>query len=198
MVDGRYRITGRIGTGGMADVYCAHDEHLGRDVALKMLHRRFAQDQEFVERFRREASAAAGLQHPNVVAVYDRGSFDGTWYIAMERVKGRTLKQLISEEAPLDQRRAIDLAQRKLDYSSELLTQGQATARDVVDSQSDLLNARDRYDAARANLQVQVLTLLRDIGTLRLSPDAGSLGRATDLAATNGPAEDNPSQKAGG
>ena len=109
IVDGRYRITSRIGTGGMADVYCAHDEHLGRDVALKMLHRRFAQDQEFVERFRREASAAAGLQHGNVVAVYDRGEFDGTYYIAMEFLRGRTLKDLITQESPLDQTRALDI-----------------------------------------------------------------------------------------
>jgi eukaryotic-like serine/threonine-protein kinase len=109
MVDGRYRITGRIGTGGMADVYCAHDEHLGRDVALKMLHRRFAQDQEFVERFRREASAAAGLQHPNVVNVFDRGEYDGTYYIAMEFLRGRTLKDLIAQDAPLDQMRALDM-----------------------------------------------------------------------------------------
>src|SRR4051794_16805087 len=93
----------------MADVYCAHDEHLGRDVALKMLHRRFSQDQEFVERFRREASAAASLQHPNVVGVFDRGEFDGTYYIAMEFLRGRTLKELISQEAPLDQMRALDI-----------------------------------------------------------------------------------------
>jgi serine/threonine-protein kinase len=93
----------------MADVYCAHDEHLGRNVALKMLHRRFAQDQEFVERFRREASAAAGLQHPNVVNVFDRGEYDGTYYIAMEFLRGRTLKELISQEAPLDQTRAVDI-----------------------------------------------------------------------------------------
>jgi eukaryotic-like serine/threonine-protein kinase len=109
VVDGRYRIANRLGTGGMADVYCAHDEHLGRDVALKVLHRRFAQDQEFVERFRREASAAAGLQHPNVVAVYDRGQYDGTYYIAMEFLRGRTLKELIGQEAPLDQMRALDI-----------------------------------------------------------------------------------------
>jgi eukaryotic-like serine/threonine-protein kinase len=109
MVDGRYRITGRIGTGGMADVYCAHDEHLGRDVALKMLHRRFAQDQDFVERFRREASAAAGLQHPNVVGVFDRGEFDGTYYIAMEFLRGRTLKDVINQDGPLDQERALDI-----------------------------------------------------------------------------------------
>jgi beta-lactam-binding protein with PASTA domain len=109
IVDGRYRITTRIGTGGMADVYCAHDEHLGRDVALKVLHRRFAQDQEFVERFRREASAAAGLQHPNVVHVYDRGQYDGTYYIAMEFLRGRTLKDVIAQEAPLGQERAIDI-----------------------------------------------------------------------------------------
>ncbi len=109
LVDGRYRILNRIGSGGMADVYCAEDTHLGRQVALKVLHRRFAQDQEFVERFRREASSAAGLQHPNVVNVFDRGDHDGTYYIAMELLAGRTLKDLIKAEAPLEQTRAIDL-----------------------------------------------------------------------------------------
>ena len=110
LVDGRYRILNRIGSGGMADVYVAEDTHLGRQVALKVLHRRFAQDQEFVERFRREASAAAGLQHPNVVGVFDRGRHDGTYYIAMEFLQGETLKDLIKREGPLSQERAIDTA----------------------------------------------------------------------------------------
>ena len=88
LVDGRYRILRRIGSGGMADVYAAEDTHLGREVALKVLHRRFAQDQEFVERFRREAKAAAGLSHPNVVGVFDRGEHEGTYYIAMEYLTG--------------------------------------------------------------------------------------------------------------
>jgi eukaryotic-like serine/threonine-protein kinase len=110
LVDERYRIIGRIGSGGMADVYAAEDTHLGREVALKVLHRRFAQDAEFVERFRREASSAAGLQHPNVVAVFDRGAHDGTYYIAMEHLRGRTLKDIVQSEAPLSQERAVDLA----------------------------------------------------------------------------------------
>jgi eukaryotic-like serine/threonine-protein kinase len=109
LVDGRYLIQRRIGSGGMADVYCAEDTHLGRQVALKVLHRRFAQDQEFVERFRREASAAAGLQHPNVVGVFDRGKHDGTYYIAMEHLPGRTLKEIVTTEAPLAQERVVDL-----------------------------------------------------------------------------------------
>jgi eukaryotic-like serine/threonine-protein kinase len=108
LVDSRYRILRRIGSGGMADVYCAEDTHLGRQVALKVLHRRFAQDQEFVERFRREASAAAGLQHPNVVGVFDRGRHDGTYYIAMEHLPGRTLKEIVESEAPLSQERVVD------------------------------------------------------------------------------------------
>ena len=109
VVDGRYRVVRRLGSGGMADVYCAEDVHLGRDVALKVLHRRFAQDQEFVERFRREAKAAAGLQHPNVVGVFDRGEHDGTYYIAMEYLPGRTLKDIVSAEAPMPQELVIDL-----------------------------------------------------------------------------------------
>jgi eukaryotic-like serine/threonine-protein kinase len=110
VVDGRYRILNRIGSGGMADVYCAEDTHLGRQVAIKVLHRRFAQDDEFVERFRREASAAAGLQHPNVVNVFDRGRHDGTYYIAMEYLPGLTLRDVINVDAPLDQERAIAIA----------------------------------------------------------------------------------------
>ncbi len=109
MVDSRYKIVSRLGSGGMADVFLAEDEQLGRKVALKLLYQRFAEDPGFVERFRREAQAAAGLQHPNVVSVYDRGSFDGTYYIAMEYLPGRSLKQLIRDEAPLDPVRAIDI-----------------------------------------------------------------------------------------
>ncbi len=109
IVDGRYKAISRLGAGGMADVFLAEDQQLGRKVALKLLHRRFAEDPGFVERFRREAQAAAGLQHPNVVGVYDRGAFDGTYYIAMEYLPGRTLKQLVRDEAPLDPIRAIDI-----------------------------------------------------------------------------------------
>jgi eukaryotic-like serine/threonine-protein kinase len=109
VVDERYRVLNRIGSGGMADVYCAEDLQLGRRVALKLLYRRFAEDPEFVERFRREASSAAGLQHPNVVAVYDRGEFDDTYYIAMEFLEGRSLKQIVRQEGALEPARAIDI-----------------------------------------------------------------------------------------
>jgi len=109
LIDGRYRVLRRIGSGGMADVYCAEDIHLGRQVAIKVLHRRFAQDQEFVERFRREAKSAAGLNHPNVVGVFDRGEHEGTYYIAMEFLEGQTLKDIVAAEAPLSQERVIDL-----------------------------------------------------------------------------------------
>jgi serine/threonine-protein kinase len=109
IVDGRYRVLNRVGSGGMADVYCAEDLQLGRNVALKVLHSRFAEDAEFVERFRREASSAAGLQHQHVVSVYDRGEWDGTYYIAMEFVRGESLKALVQREGPLPPDRAIDL-----------------------------------------------------------------------------------------
>ncbi len=109
MIDERYRVLDRLGSGGMADVYCAEDTQLGRQVALKLLYRRFAEDAEFVERFRREASSAAGLQHPNIVGVFDRGEWDGTYYIAMEYLKGHTLKQLVREHGAMPPDLAIDI-----------------------------------------------------------------------------------------
>jgi beta-lactam-binding protein with PASTA domain len=109
VIDGRYRVLSRLGSGGMADVYCAEDEQLGRQVAVKLLYRRFAEDEEFVERFRREASSAAGLQHPNIVGVFDRGEWDGTYYIAMEYLKGHTLKQLVREHGAMPPDLAVDI-----------------------------------------------------------------------------------------
>jgi serine/threonine-protein kinase len=110
VIDGRYQVIGKVGSGGMAEVYGADDLQLGRKVAVKVLHRRFTEDAEFVERFRREAQSAAGLQHQHVVSVYDRGEWDGTYYIAMEFLEGRSLKDVIREEGPLDALRAVDIA----------------------------------------------------------------------------------------
>jgi eukaryotic-like serine/threonine-protein kinase len=109
IVDGRYRVLSRLGSGGMADVYLAEDQLLGRQLAVKVLHHHFAEDQEFVERFRREASSAAGLSHPNIVGIFDRGEWDGTYYIAMEYVPGRSLKALVREQGPLHPVVAIDI-----------------------------------------------------------------------------------------
>jgi serine/threonine-protein kinase len=109
MIDGRYSVSSRLGSGGMADVYLTRDTLLGREVALKLLHHRFSEDQEFVERFRREASSAAGLSHPNVVAVFDRGEWNGTYYIAMEYLPGRSLKAVVREHGPLAPSDAIDI-----------------------------------------------------------------------------------------
>ncbi len=97
---GRYRLERKLGSGGMADVWLAEDQELGRKVAIKMLHERYANDVQFVERFRREATHAAGLSHPNVVSIYDRGEAEGSYYIVMEYVEGRTLKELIIARGP--------------------------------------------------------------------------------------------------
>src|SRR3954469_3912781 len=98
---GRDALHRRIARGGMADVYLAHDTMLDRPVALKVLFPEFATDPSFVERFRREAQAAANLNHPNIVSVYDWGEEDGTYFIVMEYVEGRSLAQIVREEGPL-------------------------------------------------------------------------------------------------
>jgi beta-lactam-binding protein with PASTA domain/tRNA A-37 threonylcarbamoyl transferase component Bud32 len=107
LFDGRYRILRKLGSGGMANVYLAEDEDLGRRVAIKILNDRYANDELFVERFRREAKSAAGLSHPNIVSIYDRGEAEGTYYIAMEVIEGRSLKELILTRGPLPMGHAI-------------------------------------------------------------------------------------------
>jgi serine/threonine-protein kinase len=112
--DERYVIKRKLGSGGMADVYLAEDQELGRRVALKLLNERHAADEQFVERFRREAQSAAGLNHPNIVSIFDRGRAEGTYYIAMEYLDGRTLKELLVRNGPTPIPIAIDYARQIL------------------------------------------------------------------------------------
>ena len=107
LLAGRYRIISPLGSGGMADVYLAEDERLSRRVAVKVLKARLAADDEFVERFRIEAQAAASLNHSSIVAVYDRGSADGATYIAMEYVAGESLKQRLRRDGALPPDEAV-------------------------------------------------------------------------------------------
>src|SRR5688572_32666652 len=131
LFDGRYRILRRIGSGGMADVYLAEDQELGRKVAIKILNDRHAGDEQFVERFRREAKNAAGLSHANIVSIYDRGEAEGTYYIAMEHIDGRSLKELIVSRGPAPIPVAIEYARailaalrfRSEEHTSELQSQ---------------------------------------------------------------------------
>jgi eukaryotic-like serine/threonine-protein kinase len=112
--DTRYVIKRKLGSGGMADVYLAEDQELGRRVALKLLDDRHASDEQFVERFRREAQSAAGLNHPSIVSIFDRGQAEGTYYIAMEYLDGRTLKELLIRNGPTPPAIAIDYARQIL------------------------------------------------------------------------------------
>lgn len=106
----RYRVIEKIGSGGMADVFKAVDDVLGRTVAVKVLHPRYASDPTFVARFRQEAQAAANLSHPNIVNMYDWGRDGETYYIVMEYVKGTDLKSLVAQQGPLDPRKAAEYA----------------------------------------------------------------------------------------
>jgi serine/threonine-protein kinase len=115
LFDGRYRIVRKLGAGGMANVYLAEDEDLGRRVAIKILNDRYANDDLFIERFRREAKSAAALSHPNIVSVYDRGEAEGTYYIAMEVIEGRSLKELIMTRGPLPIAQALAYTHEILD-----------------------------------------------------------------------------------
>jgi eukaryotic-like serine/threonine-protein kinase len=110
VVAGRYELEELVGSGGMSSVFRARDRVLERTVALKVLHRQLVDDEEYVERFRREAQMVAGLLHHNIVTVIDRGEDEGTPFIVFEHVGGENLKQLVEREGPLPIERALDLA----------------------------------------------------------------------------------------
>ena len=110
VINDRYEIHKRIGRGGMADVFSARDLLLDRQVAVKVLFPEFATDANFVERFRREAQSAASLSHPNIVNVYDWGKYEGTYFIVMEEVQGRTLAEVLSTNKQLTSKQAAEIA----------------------------------------------------------------------------------------
>ncbi|WP_151734749.1 Stk1 family PASTA domain-containing Ser/Thr kinase [Paenibacillus tengchongensis] len=112
---GRYQVIERIGGGGMALVYRAHDILLNRNVAIKVLRNQFVHDEEFIRRFRREAQSAASLSHPNVVSIYDVGQEDDVHYIVMEYVEGKNLNEIIKERAPLQVDEAVRIASQICD-----------------------------------------------------------------------------------
>ncbi len=110
VINDRYEIHKRVGRGGMADVFLARDRLLDRQVAIKVLFPEFAIDPNFVERFRREAQAAANLSHPNIVNVFDWGKYEGTYFIAMEYVQGRTLAEILKTNKRLTPKQAAEIA----------------------------------------------------------------------------------------
>src|ERR1700681_377897 len=189
IIDGRYRVISRVGSGGMADVYCAEDVQLGRRVAVKMLHERFAADDEFVERFRREASSAAGLSHANIVSVYDRGEWSGTYYIAMEYLDGRSLDSIVREEAPLPPERAIEITEQVLRAARfahrRAIVHGDLKPHNVILDEEGRVKVTD-FGIARAGAS-EITQTGSIMGTARyLSPEQAqghTVGAASDLYA---------------
>ena len=108
-VNNRYEILKTIGEGGMANVYLAHDTILDRDVAIKVLRGDLANDDKFVRRFQREALSASSLSHPNIVEIYDVGEDDGDYFIVMEYVPGKNLKQLLKRRGSLTVEEVVDI-----------------------------------------------------------------------------------------
>src|ERR671935_1587880 len=110
VVTGRYVLEELVRAGGMSSVFKARDTLLERRVALKILHPHFTDDEQYVERFRREARAVASLSHPNIVTILDRGEDEGRQFLVFELVEGRTLKEVLDEEGWLPVRRALEIA----------------------------------------------------------------------------------------
>ncbi len=188
LFDNRYRIERRLGTGGMADVFLARDESLGRMVAIKILAERYAQDEAFVERFRREATAAAGLSHPNIVSVYDRGHASGTSYIAMEYLNGPTLKDEITGRAPLPEAEVVNWAVQALDALEFAHRQGiihrDIKPHNMVLTDEGRLKVTD-FGIARAANAAQMTEVGSIVGTAQyLSPEQArglDVGPQSDL-----------------
>jgi len=171
----RYELGHQLGSGGMATVYLAYDTVLDREVAVKVLSDRFAEDPAFVERFRREASAAAGLNHPNIVAVYDRGEAEGTYFIVMEYLSGPDLKKVIRDGGALEPAVAVDNALQILSALSAAHAAGivhrDIKPQNVMVGEDGRLRVAD-FGIARANADQQMTEAGSVIGTAQyLSPE---------------------------
>lgn len=112
LLSNKYEILEKIGVGGMATVYRAKDTKLNREVAVKVLKDEYTTDSEFIKRFNQEAQSAASLTHPNIVSVYDVGNDEETYYIVMELIKGKTLKEIIKEEGTISWKWAVNIAKQ--------------------------------------------------------------------------------------
>ncbi len=169
VIGGRYRIEAQIGAGGMAEVFRGFDTVLSRPVAVKILAPQFARDPEFVERFRREARAAARLNHPNVVAVYDTGAADGTNFIVMEYVEGRTLADFLGQGGKLTPARALEIAEHVCDALEAAHAQG------VV-----------HRDVKTANIMItrQGVVKVMDFGIARIAEGAQTLAQTAAVLGT--------------
>src|ERR1700751_2861878 len=188
LFDKRYRIMRKLGSGRVANVYLAEDQELGRRVAIKILNDRHAGDEQFVERFRREATAAAGLSHPNIVSIYDRGEAEGTYYIAMEYIEGPTLKEEITERAPLPEAEAVGYAVQAL-QALEFAHRRGVIHRDIKPhnmmlTPDGLLKVTD-FGIARATNEVEMTEVGSIVGTAQyLSPEQArgpSVGPQSDI-----------------
>jgi eukaryotic-like serine/threonine-protein kinase len=175
VLDGRYRVEARIARGGMATVYRALDTRLDRVVALKVMHQLFAENDQFVARFNREAKSAARLSHPNVVAVYDQGEDDGYVFLAMEYVQGRTLRDLLRERTRLTPAEALSVLEPVLAALSAAHAAG-LVHRDV--KPENVLLADDGrvkvadFGLARAAANLEATSATSLIGTVAyLSPE---------------------------
>ena len=166
-LDGRYTVLERIAAGGMGEVFLARDTVLAREVAIKVLHRSLSGDQAFVDRFRREARAAAGLSHPNIVAVYDWGAVDGIYYMVMEYVRGRGVRDLLNQYGKLEPAQASEVVRQTL------LALGHAHAQGIV-----------HRDIKPENVLVTTdgMVKVADFGLARAYAD----GRATQAGAVTG------------
>ena len=134
----RYELKHIVGSGGMSTVYCAFDTLLERNVALKILHDQYGADEEYVERFRREARSVAQLSHPNIVTVIDRGEEEGKQFIVFELIEGDNVKELVERGGPLPVRRALELG---LEIARALaFAHGQGIVHRDVKPQNVLLN----------------------------------------------------------
>ncbi len=155
---GDYQVLRRLGRGGMADVYAARHLTLGRDVAMKVLQRQFALDQDYVERFRREARAAASLNHPNIVQVYDVGSFHSLHYITQELIDGENLREHLQRRGTLSADEAIEVM-IGVASALEIAAEAGITHRDI--------KPENIMRSSRGVVKVA------DFGLARLGPDAG-------------------------